>query len=866
MVKRQHSAWRKNQRREIRHSLGRFLAILAITALGVGFFAGLKVTKRAMISMGDQYISEQRMFDFRLISTLGLTEEDVSAFASVDGIDAAEGIKSTDFLTDDASVIKAISLPQTVNGLSITEGRLPQNSRECIADAQNFTSEDIGTVIRVDADHTDQFTSDTFEIVGLCNSVTYLYPTRGTSTLGGGSVDAFVYLVPDAFTSETYTEIDLKLTDGGEIFSDEYDQAVDALRGTVTDLLESRCSDRYQSLVSQATEEIDAAQEAYDSAHTDYQRQRMAAEALMPPEAVEEAFRETQQQLAQAAAEIEAAKQEASLLQPPVTYVLDRSSNAGYSGFESDSSVVEGIAKVFPLFFFLVAALVCTTTMTRMVDEQRTQIGTLKALGYSNGRIIGKYVTYSGSAAILGCVVGFAAGTKLFPLFIWKAYQMLYHFAQIHYVFDWKLALISLLVCLLCSVGATYAACQKELRLMPAQLMRPKAPKAGKRVLLERIRPLWSRLHFLKKVSIRNIFRYKKRLFMMLLGVGGCTALVLTGFGISDSISNIVNDQFDGITKYELVVSFDIPMSASEQQTFQTETADLLKQCVFVQTDTCEAVGAGAKEVNIIACDDAAICDLVSLHHDGTAISYPTDQTAVVSVGLADALGLSVGDRLSLRVSDTQTVDVPISGICDNYVYHYLYLSASAYESLFGKECTYQTAYATTLQGEPYAASAELMNTFGASSVTVIQGLRDRVNDMMHSLNYIVYLVIGCACALAFIVMYNLNNINITERVREIATIKVLGFYPQETHRYVFRENIVLSAMGIVLGLPAGIGLHRFVMQQIKIDMVSFRIHIAPLSYLLTLAVVFGMALLVDLLLQKKINRINMAESLKSVE
>lgn len=826
MVKHRSRAWQKNNLREIQHTFGRFFAILAITALGVGFFAGLKVTKSAMLRMCDTYVSAHNMFDFHLVSSLGLTGEDVQAFAALDGIADAEGSNSADFMTQFSGrerVIRALSMPQAINTVNVCAGRLPQSSKECVADSRLFSEADLGSTLTLESQNAASFSEKEFTIVGICDSVLYMYPERGTGKLGGGAVDAFVYLLPEAFSSDCFTDIYITLKESGSVFSNEAKAAADSMHDSIASLLDTRTKLRQSILINAA-----------------------GGEAVM------DTVLDTET---------------ADTLRNPVSLVLERSSNTGYACFENDANIVEGVAKVFPLFFFLVAALVCITTMTRMVDEQRTQIGTLKALGYSNAKIILKYTAYSGTASLLGCTAGFFAGTKYFPLFIWKAYQMLYHFAQIRYVFDPLLAVMSLTVSLLCSVGATYFACQGELRRMPAPLMRPKSPKAGKRVLLERIPLLWNHLGFLRKVAVRNIFRYKKRLFMMLLGIGGCTALVLTGFGISDSISNIVGDQYDNITKYDFVLNFRSTQNEVQQDSFRQKADAYLKTCVFVCTDTLEVpCSSGNKAVNIVATDDPAITDLIGLSNRGEKLTYPKDNSALISDRLAESAGVKAGDLLTVRLSDTETVRVRISGVFENYVYNYLYMSADGYANVFSKQCVYETAYATAKGNDVYAVSAALINACGADSVSVMQDMRNKVDNMMTSLNDIVYLVIGCACALAFVVMYNLGNINITERVREIATIKVLGFYPTQVRQYVFRENIVLCAVGAFLGLPAGIALHSFVMSQIKIDLVSFKVRIAPLSYILALAVTFATALIVEWLLRGKINRIPMAESLKSVE
>lgn len=423
--------------------------------------------------------------------------------------------------------------------------------------------------------------------------------------------------------------------------------------------------------------------------------------------------------------------------------------------------------------------------------------------------------------------------------------------------------MISFAASLLCSAGTTYLACCSELRLLPAALMRPKAPKAGKRILLEHIPLLWNRFSFLYKVSIRNIVRYKKRLFMMLLGIGGCTALIVAGFGVRDSIATVAEEQFNQITHYDISVTFSAPMDKNQQANFRKEFGADLTHCIFVAAETYEYRGKqGISNLNLVATDDPDIGSVIGLHLDGTDIPYPSEG-AVVDAQLIETM--DTPEILSINVSDTKSVSLPVQGSFENYVYHYAYLTAATYEAVFGEPCEYNTAYLCT-DGDAYALGARLANSPDVASVTIVDALRENVSNMMKSLNYVVALVILSACALALVVLFNLCNISITERVREIATLKVLGFYPLETQSYVFREILILTVIGTLLGLPFGWALHRFIMECIRIDIVSFHVHVTPLSYLLSFGITVLLGVLVCILLRHKIERVHMAESLKSVE
>ena len=1028
-----------------------------------------------MLRTGSQYVQKTELFDYRLVSTLGLTQEDADYFAGLDGVRAAEGARSVDLTAefeDEGMTLKALTLSDAVNRPSLTAGRMPERADECLADADRFTEAGLGKTLTQAASVNDAFTQTAFTIVGLAETPLYLGAERGTTSLGGGTLNGFVLLQPEAFAMDYFTEIYLLLdgTQGTDLYSDAYDAAVDAVRPALTAALKERAQKRYDDIIDEARDALSKAQKEYDDGLAEYQERRAqteqeladaraqlddgaqqleynrarltqaesqlaggekeleagqkeydeglaaftqakqdaldqldaaqaqidaaqkqlddsgilvqyealqitrrqlterlalqepgSAEALLTQGLIEatdlllrqfeqsEAYQgylqlqqaqaeldakrsEAMQTLNEKQAELDAAKQkledgkkqlensrseiaagwaavnaaqaeleqgeadyvagkaeaekqfadaeaklkdgrqqledaqvEVDKLEHPKSYVLDRSTNTGYVSFENDSSIVAGVAKVFPLFFFAVAALVCITTMTRMVDEQRTQIGTLKALGYSDGAIAWKYISYSGSAALLGAVAGFLAGTLLFPQGIWQGYSMLYNFAPwLEYDFSPLMAGISLVAALACSVGATFFACRAELRLMPAGLMRPKAPKPGKRILLERVPFLWNRFSFLHKVSIRNIVRYKKRLYMMLLGIGGCTALIVAGFGVRDSISTVAEDQFGRITHYDISASFSTPMNEAQQAAFR-ESFDELTHCVFVDTSSYEIkTDKGVYTVNIVATDDPDLTSVIGLRDGEKSLTLPAEG-ALIDRSLSDYLGVKAGDTITVTVDETKQVVLPVAGVIENYVYHYAYMTAETYERLFGTDCEFKTAYMTT-DADPYALGAAVAEHSRVANVTVVASMRSLVKNMMKSMDYIVLLVIGSACALALVVLFNLCNISITERVREIATVKVLGFYRGETRRYVFREVFLLTFLGAAVGLPCGWALHRFIMQKIRIDMVSFNVRVAPLSYCLSFLITMLLSVVMCLLLCRKIDRVHMAESLKSVE
>ena len=558
-------------------------------------------------------------------------------------------------------------------------------------------------------------------------------------------------------------------------------------------------------------------------------------------------------------------------IEKPETYVLDRNTNVGYVCLKNDSGVVKGIANVFPVFFFLVAALICMTTMNRMVEEQRTQIGVLKALGFSEGKIMGKYLFYSGSAAISGTLIGYVLGIHFFPLVIITAYGIVYKMGGIYYVSDLPLALVSLTVAVLCSVGTTWLSCHKELKEVAADLMRPKAPKAGKRVFLEHVPFIWKRLKFLQKVSVRNIVRYKKRFFMMVIGISGCTALLVMGFGVRDSVVAVADQQYEEIQLYDIGVTLKdgkMPGEAdlkSLDSVLEKENAAgmyAMEKTIDLVTDK------GTKSINMVAVENPdEVGDFISLHtKKQEPIAYPKEGEAVLSKKVAETYAVKKDDTILLRDSDNNEMSLKVTGICENHIYNYVYIAPESYEKQIG-DLVFKNVYVSLPdEADIHEVSAALMKADGVTAVTVNSDMLNRISQMMSCMNYIVIVIIICAGALAFIVLYNLNNINITERVREIATIKVLGFYPKETASYVFRENMVLTAIGCGLGLILGKWFHRFVMGEIQIDMVSFNVQINAVSYLFSVLLTMGFAWIVNRMMTGKLERINMAESLKSID
>lgn len=587
----------------------------------------------------------------------------------------------------------------------------------------------------------------------------------------------------------------------------------------------------------------------------------------------EEAKLEAEQELADARAELEEAKQELDdareeidAMEKPDLYMLDRSSNVGYSNLDSSSDIVAGVSRVFPVFFLLVASLVCITTMTRMIDEERTQIGTLKALGYSNAAIIGKYMFYSGSGALLGCGIGIWAGCVVFPQIIWDAYCiMLYIQPNILLTVDWPLCVAVALAYTVAMLFVTWYCCRRTLEEEPAELIRPKAPDPGKKILLEYL-PFWPRISFLNKVTLRNIFRYRQRLAMMLVGIGGCTALLLTGFGLRDSIVNVVSYQFENITLSDMSVYFRDGMTRKDREKF-LEMVEGAEDAMFYHQSSVELeFDNQVKEVYMIS-GDARLQSFIDLHSGEEELSIPAGDEVLLSVGVAVNLGIDVGDTITLRNSDLETMTLTVSGIYDNHVYNYAIVPPETVEKQWGEAPEQQMAFVRVGEAQDvHGLGAEISGLDSVMSVSVSKDLAGMVRNMMDAMDLVIVVIVFCAALLAVIVLYNLTNININERIREIATIKVLGFNAAETAAYVFKENLVLTMAGALLGLLFGKLLLAFVMSQIRIDLLWFKAAVEPVSYLWSIALTMLSAIVVDFIFYFKLEKVNMAEALKSVE
>lgn len=1069
--------------REIKISLGRFLSILCIVAIGVAFFAGIKASAPDMKNSADTYFDKYNVQDIQVYSTIGLTKKDVAAIKKIKGVKSVQPSFSMDTLSQIDStqmVIKVISygIDQKMNKVRVVEGRMPERENECLVEASSATNKlygtfHIGDTIKLQSG-TDEALSKSlkhtkYKIVGTCYNPNYLSYEKGSSNIGSGTVNSFIYIQNTNVLKDYYTEVDVCVKGAKDLdcYSDEYFDVVDPVLKKIKKISNKQIDARIQSYQSELDEKKQEATDKFKDAENQFndaqnkidsglseiqsnelklqnskdqinqgwneyyanlqlldniptlqnaiaqieESEKKLPELLSQKEQVENGLQEinaegdlnTKRTLIQNAidfidialkklenypdssdaetiriklnekkellqgqlslidqaiakkAELEAilpqiqsgieqiqagvakkaelqsqlnqllnAKNElnnayVSLINGQAQYedgvskiedaknelnksieqltlskaefniqkhdalrelsdaqleidkmegkwiVLDRNSHYSYRDYGACADRMDGIAKVFPVFFFLVAALVCMTTMTRMVDEQRNEMGTLKALGYSKLQIASKYIIYALIASILGSILGCSLGMYLFPTVIFNAWNTLYNIDQIKFLFQPGLILLASGSVTGITLLATLYSIYSELIEMPSQLMRPKAAKAGKKILLERITFIWKRLSFLQKVTARNIFRYKKRFFMTIIGIAGCSALLVAGFGINDSISDIVNQQYNVIYHYDATVS-----AKTSEITSQIKSLKGVKD-VYEEDHLAVTTKIENKDISTtvhIISNDKKFKDFCTLFNGNNEFDLD-DSSVLISQKMATKLNKKAGDTIKIKDANNKVIKAKIKGVFTNYVGHHIYASESLYKSWNTNAKTthiYLIKSKKTTKKFERNLGNKIMDIDGVQSVTFYSSLQKNFKDMIKSISYIVVVLVISAACLAFVVLYNLSNVNISERKREIATIKVLGFTRKEVDAYINRETILLTILGSLIGLGIGIGLHHLIMNLAEMDDIMFGRTINSISYVISFVMTIGFNAIINLCMHKKLNNIQMVESLKAVE
>jgi putative ABC transport system permease protein len=1016
------SAMQKDFRREIGHTKSRFFSIMILVALSVAFLSGLKATAPDMKKTGDNYLDSLHLADIQVLSTLGLTEDDIDALRAQDGIENAEGEYVIDAFADSGSaeaVVKVLSLSdQGINDVLLREGRMPARADECVVEENMLELLDIsiGDTITLEPDSKldDALAGEEYTVVGTIRSPVYIAVERGTSTIGSGTVKAYLYLPREAFTLDYYTAAYARVSGAAEMtaFYDEYDDYIDSVIDALEPFGDERAALRHDSLVAEATEKLDDAQRELDDAKAEADEELGKAErelsdarkklddgwrdyrdgqqelkdsraeldeayqslrdgeqeyadglaqyeaslreledrktaagagmaAVTDPAALaamQEQLEQAQQQLDEAKAQLDAARAELDTgwqeyddgeaqyasgaqrladayrdlqqgekdyrdglsdyedgkaeadekiadAQAKITdarrevadiescewYLFSRSYNPGYTGFGQDADRMANLASVFPIIFFLVAALVCLTTMTRMVEEQRVQIGSLKAMGYSGLAISRKYLFYGLLPSLTGGVFGLVIGYILFPKMIFTAYQIMYQMPDIELHAYAGISLFSLLAAVACTTVATLWACLATLRETPASLMRPRTPKAGKRVFLEYIRPLWRKMSFTHKVTARNLFRYQKRFWMTVIGIGGCTALIIAGFGLRSSLLFTMSRQYDELFHYSGQVTLSDNVLDDERRAVEDFLAgdERIVNYVPCAASSATVTTSGYSTtayIEVMEADEIGkVVDLFD-YKSGDPITMG-DEGVYIDQKLSELLDVSLGDTFFL--DGDERGDVTVAGIYEHYTGHFVYMTPGYYESALGADGEPNAYLLNFTSDDTDTCNAIFEKLLSLSGVATTSRMRDTQDTYMHSMervDFVVVIIILAAAALAMVVLFNLSNINITERQRELATIKLLGFYDGEVSAYVYRENIVLTVFGILMGCFMGHWLHIYLVRSTEIDLMMFGRQTEWTAYVYAAILTMLFSVAVNILAHFRMKKIDMVESLKSAE
>lgn len=1071
----------KDALREIKKSYKRFISILLMAFLGVGFFAGIRASSPDMLDTIDTYYKNQNVYDIQVLSTLGLTSDDINAISKIENVEHVDGNFETDGQIEvgNKEVIAKVMSLNDFNTPVLIDGSLPSAKNECVVEERFLTvnNKNIGDTIELNikdmqndnGEDVPYLYEKELKIVGTVQSPMYISVDRGTSTLGSGKIDYYMYIPKSNVQANSiYTNIYVKVKDANKYTtsSKKYEDCVNSVKTEIEKIKDNREKSRYDSLVNTVTKKVEDAEKELNTQKTDAKskiadakkelengkkqienaektiksnrikadkefnkayaelingknkiadsekqlesKEKQANEefdklekqkaelntqlttlnsgitevqknieniniALKNPNLTSEQkanFEKTKKQLenklselnntkaqlvsaiskidsgiatgkteiksaknklqsaknelkksenayystknstykqldnaeeelelskkelkdgeneleknkkefnekiADAESKLNDARAKIAEIENPKWYVLDRNGNAGYSSFIQDTDSIANIGKVFPVIFFIVAALISLTSMTRMVEEQRTQIGTLKALGYNKLQITSKYVLYASLACIIGSILGMSVGFVLLPKIVWKMYSMMYQMGDIQTSFNFEIGSFGFILIVISILGATIYAVIKELIQTPATLMRPKSPKMGKRVFLEKVTFIWKRLSFSRKVTVRNIFRYKKRFLMTIIGIMGCTALIVTGFGIKDSIRAIMPDQYEKVFNYDLQINLKADLDKKQKQDFINSLTndDKIEKLSETYMSSISAINENVEEnVQIIVpnnnSDFNTLINLTDVKSKNN-LSLPEDGVLLTDKA-AQLLGVEAGDNITLKDTDENETNVKVTNVVENYVYHYIYMSKSMYENLYDKSFDSNVILTKDFNLDNETEDnfvKDLMNMPEVASVTRISTAMNMMNDTMKSLNYVVVILIVSAGLLAFVVLYNLSNVNISERIRELATIKVLGFYDKEVYLYITRETIILTAIGLVLGLVAGYFLDFFILETCEINMLRFRKFVAPLSFVFAALITILFTIIVNIVTYFALKKINMIESLKSVE
>ena len=790
----------KSNLREIRSSAKRFVSLEFISLLGVGFFVGIKMASVDMLTTLDDYFDGVALYDLQLTSPLGFSDEGVAAVRNLDEVQTAVTVRYRDEvfqLEEGEQVVQLMELKQAINRVELTAGEWPAAANEILVEPALLEDNDLRLGDTVE---------EHYKIVGTVNSPLFLDDTRGTTLIGSGKVNYYAYASAETFNEEDAQSLYLLVS------------------GAAAEVTGSEAYLEKVAQAEEAVEEIAPAEAA----------QRIEAVVGVTNEDLEDLY---------------------------AWRLSTRDDNAAYSDLISSTDSIENIGNIFPIVFYVVAILVSLIAMKRMVEDDRGEIGTLKSLGFGSWRIIRKYLRYALLAVLIGGVLGMAAGVVTLPAVVWDLYENSYVLPALKLGLSPVYATIGLGVALLCILLATVWVATRVLKEAPASLLRPKAPKAGRRVWLEKVGPIWKRLKFSNKICIRNIFRYKSRVFAMVIGIMGSTALILTGFGLRDSLVDISAMQFGEIFAYDRAVAFTDP--AADITEVQAEMVENGNTAVAAEVSAIEVVGAEKDYAANLVVMAEAEQDLMRLKDAAGVGVTLEDEKVIMTAKLAELLGVTAGERIKI-VFNQHKVEYEVQAIVQNHLDHYVYMTPKTYQDTVGE---YEVNTIFVRLGQSEADFEQYLEDLAwGTVVTSAEDAKQEIEDVIWSLNSVVVILIFASSVLAFVVMYNLAAININERQRELATLKVLGFYNKEVDDYINRETNLLTILGVALGLGFGYFLCHYILLTCEIDSLMFVRQINPWSYLYTILIVAVFTVAVNFFTHRQLRKIKMLESLKTVE
>lgn len=956
-------AFDKDIYRSIKKGKKRFISIAVIAALGVTMLTGIRAGCVDLRYSADAFFDEQNLYDISVLSTLGLTDEDIEALRIVEGVEAAEGGYTKTVYTENGDKLYSAEMrslsEEGINQYMVKEGNLPKEANE-IAVTEKFLAESgksVGDTFIIEEE-------GEFIISGVILDTLDINSEHGAVAFRSTSTTDYVFVATkEAMADEVYTVAYLTLghTDALLCYSEEYDAAVAEVVARIEEEIKPvREEARYEEITSEAYEEIKEAQDEVDEELADawaeledarieiedakaaleegreeleegraqaeeqfaaareelrlgreqieatiamyggsnpYLTQKLAEleeaetqlavseeETYRELEEAEAELREAEKEFAEgeeeyleglaeyeegkaeAEAEIADAIKEVEEIEYTQWYVQDRMSLGGYGNIKTDADCIESVGTVFPIVFLLVAILISLTTVARMVEEDRGLIGTYKALGFTDEEIRKKYMIYAFLASLIGSILGDVFGYVILPQILFVVFKVMYSLPYYLLTFDFLYGIGGVILFVVAICMATYFACQAELKNMPAALMRPKAPRAGARIFIEYIKPLWKRISFLNKVTARNLFRYKRRLFMTVAGIMGCTALLVCGFAVYDTVSELLPKQYEITYQYDLMAVAEDNDKLLSYVEGKKEIADYIN----VKLDTVKIINADSREEKVqlyVVPEGVSIEEYIHLETMENETITLEDGDVFVTVNAANVLEFKLGDVVTLQDLKLRRADVEISGIVRNYLGNNIFMTRSTYEELFGEyEANALLAHFSKDCDNPVEYAKDLAEKDGMLSASSMEEMQKEFTSAFFIINMVVYLIIFMAAGLAFTVLFTLSTTNISERERELATIKVLGFYDKEVHLYVNKETMILTGVGILLGLPVGAFLGNLLTGALNMPSIFFDTEIYPISYLYCAGIAFLFALLVNLITDHSLNAIDPVEALKSVE